>query len=315
MKIAFLSEEGFSLLDEKVPTCKDDEILIKVTACGICSGDVFVYQNRDTMAKDYPRLGHEASGVIAAVGNDVQSFAVGDSVTTFGVPAYAEYLVTTPDTTVKLPSEVDLVYALGEAVACCVHAGNRFGTQPGDRVAIIGSGFMGVVCQQIAKYQGAEYILAIDPLEDRRNLAIALGASEDVDPTEMDDAAILERYGEFDVVIEAVGNQQAVDLSTLLVKQHGKIIFVGYHQTNQGERTVNMQQWNFKAIDVINGHVRRMDEKLVAMQEGMELMKDGHIIAAPLVTVYPFDDISIAFQDLSTPPAGLLKAVLQMELA
>ena len=60
------------------------------------------------------------------------------------------------------------------------------------------------------------------------------------------------------MVIEAAGVQSAVDLCTELVTQHGKIILVGYHQSNDGMRNVNMQQWNFKAIDVINGHVRRL---------------------------------------------------------
>ena len=98
----------------------------------------------------------------------------------------------------------------------------------------------------------------------------------------------------------------------LKVQQHGRIILVGYHQSNSGMRTVNMQQWNFKAIDVVNGHVRRMDEKLEAMRQGMELIREGHLDTRPLVSFYDFVDAGRAFQDLTGGKPGLLKAVLRM---
>ena len=61
------------------------------------------------------------------------------------LPVYADFFVSKPTELVKLPnSRLIRPYALGEAIACCVHAGNRFGIQPGDKVAIIGCGFMGI---------------------------------------------------------------------------------------------------------------------------------------------------------------------------
>ena len=92
------------------------------------------------------------------------------------------YFTAKPDQLVKLPPEVDPVYALGEAIACCVHAGNRFGTKPGDKVAIVGCGFMGLVCQQLAKIQGAGFILGIDPLRDRQEMSLQLGANQAISP-------------------------------------------------------------------------------------------------------------------------------------
>ena len=104
--------------------------------------------------------------------------------------------------------------------------------------------------------------------------------------------------------------QSAIDLSTELVKQHGRILLIGYHQSNNGLRTVNMQQWNWKGIDVINAHVRHQDEKVEAMRQGMELLRDGHIITQPLVTVYDFEEIEQAFRDLDSRRSGLFKAVV-----
>ncbi|MBN1259166.1 MAG: zinc-binding dehydrogenase, partial [Anaerolineae bacterium] len=195
-------------------------------------------------------------------------------------------------------------------VACCVHAAERFGIRPGDRVAVVGCGFMGLVCMQLARYQGAGHILAVDPIDERRAMALQLGADAALDPTA---CVIADPYkGEFDVVIEAAGVPAAIDLSTDMVKQHGRIIVVGYHQSNGGLRTVNMQLWNYKAIDVINGHVRRDDEKLAAMRKGVALMQEGILTTEPLATLYALDQIQRAFEDLTGRKPGLFKAVLVM---
>ena len=107
-------------------------------------------------------------------------------------------------------------------------------------------------------------------------------------------------------VIEAAGNQSALDLCPELVAQHGRIILIGYHQSRNGQRTVDMQQWNFKAIDVINGHVRRQDEKVAAMRKGMDLMQQGHINTEPLVSVYDLDDIETASAHKTSPGSEIV---------
>jgi 2-desacetyl-2-hydroxyethyl bacteriochlorophyllide A dehydrogenase len=313
MQAAVLTLDGFVLEELARPAPGPQEVLIRTIGCGVCSGDVFVYQNRADFVATYNRLGHEPSGEVVAVGSEVTEFQPGDIVTALAMGAYSDYFTTEAARVVKLPPQVDPLMALGEAVACCVHAANRFGTKPGDKVAVIGCGFMGLICQQLAIHQGAAFVLAVDPVAERREMAVRMGAQVTADPTAVAAADLLAAHGEFDVVIEAAGVQSAVDLSTELVCQHGKIILVGYHQSNNGMRTVNMQQWNFKAIDVINGHVRRQDEKKAAMAEGMALLAAGKIDTAPLVTVYDFADTERAFQELSGGKPGLFKAVLRME--
>ncbi len=312
MKTAVLTLDGFKIQEEPVPEINENEILVKTLACGVCSGDLFVYQNRPDFVATYNRLGHEASGEVTAVGSNVINFAPGDLVTALTLPAYSEYFVARPEELVKLLTGVDPTYALGEAIACCVHAANRFNVQPGDRVAVVGCGFMGLVCQQLAAHQGAGFICGIDPLAERQALSTFFGADVVYDPTAVSSQQILAAHGEFDVVIEAAGVQSAVDLCTDLVTQHGRIILVGYHQSNNGMRTVNMEQWNFKAIDVVNGHVRRQDEKLAAMAEGVVLLQQRKLQTEPLVSVYPFAEIEKAFQELDGRKKGLLKAVLKM---
>ena len=312
MKTAVLTEKGFEIQELAIPEIGDDELLIKTHSSGVCSGDLFVYQNRGTMAKEYGRLGHEGSGLVVQAGKNVTGFSVGDWVTSFSLPVYADYFVSKPSELVKLPPSIEPTFALGEAIACCVHAGNRFGIKPGYKVAIIGCGFMGIVCQQIARAQLAGDIVGIDPLADRLALSKQFGATALYNPFEVDAQTILNNHGSFDVVIEAAGVQSAVDLSTELVAEHGRIILVGYHQSNNGMRSVNMQLWNYKAIDVVNGHVRRADEKLDAMRQGMEMMANGEIDTKPLVQIFDLADTEQAFQALDERQDGLLKAVLMI---
>lgn len=313
MRAAVLTANGFNVQEVAELTIGAGEVLVKTLACGVCSGDLFVYQHRADFAATNSRLGHEASGEVVAVADGVTNINSGDIVTALAQPAYADYFVAAADCLVKLPSTIDPKYALGEAVACCVHAANRFDIQPGDRVAVVGCGFMGLVCLQLAKYQAAGFICAIDPIVERRAKSQQFGADVTYDPGVSTGDDILSEQGEFDVVIEAAGVQPAIDLCTDLVTKHGRIILVGYHQSNNGLRTVNMQAWNFKAIDVINGHVRRRDEKVAAMQRGVALMQEGHIVTEPLVTVYDFDDAERAFRDLTKGDPNLFKAVLLMD--
>ncbi len=312
MKAAVLTVDGFRLENEALPAIGDNEVLVKTVGCGICTGDLFVYRQRAELAATPVHLGHEASGQVVAIGHNVVDVAVGDLVTSLSAPAYAENFVAAQDELVKIPPGVDPMFALGEPIACCVHAANRFGIAPQDSVAIIGCGFMGLVCQQLAAHQGAGLICAVDPIAERREMSRQLGADIAYDPETVGGAEILAQHGPFDVVIEAVGVQSALDLSTELVAEHGRIVLIGYHQSHGGLRAVNMQQWNYKAIDVVNGHVRRLDEKVAAMRQGMDLVQQNQLILEPLVTVYTFEQIADAFRDLNEQIPGLFKAVLKM---
>jgi threonine dehydrogenase-like Zn-dependent dehydrogenase len=147
-------------------------------------------------------------------------------------------------------------------------------------------------------------VCAIDPVPWRLEVAKQLGADTVCAPEES--AA----GGAFDVVIEAAGTQSAVTLAGSLARPHGRVILVGFHLSDGGVRQVNMMQWNWQALDVINGHVRRDDEKLRAMQAGVDLLAAGRLVTKPLITSYALADIESAFQDLSSRKEGLLKAVL-----
>ena len=285
MKAAILTNNGFQIDEQPIPTPGPGELLVKNIATGICEGDVFVYRSRTA---EFPPtlLGHESTGIVEAIGTGVTGFTPGDKITAIG-GAYADYFTAPTTTLVKLPDSINPLHALGEPIACCIHAANRFGIRLGDRVTVLGCGFMGLICLQLANRQGASFICALDPIKERRDMACQLGADVALNPIDQQPQDILGTYGEFDVVIEAAGVTNTVDMSGDLVKQHGRIIIVGYHQSHQGIRHINMKQWNFKAIDVINGHVRRHDEKQAAMAAGMALLANGRLKHRPPRHILP----------------------------
>lgn len=308
MKAYEFTRKGFVIRDMPRPSCGPHDVLVETVACGVCGGEVLAYKHRAEL--DTPSVfGHEGSGVVAEVGSKVEGFRPGDKVTALG-GGYAEYFLSKPGYLLKLPENVPPKWALGEPVSCCVHACNRLRISKTARVAVVGCGFMGLVCLQLVKQRGARSICAIDPIVWRLATARDLGADAVCTPQE---APVCENpgfTGNFDVVIEAAGTQSAIDLCGDLVAQHGQVNLVGYHQSNRGLRTVNMQQWNFKAIDVINGHVRRDDEKFEAMRQGVALVGEGLLRLEPLVQHYPFSRIEEAFRDVVNHKEGLFKIVL-----
>jgi threonine dehydrogenase-like Zn-dependent dehydrogenase len=309
MQIAVLTSNGFVLQEAPRPECGAGEVLVRTAACGVCSSDIERYRRGLGEHNGEVTLGHEGSGYVASSGLEVEGFQEGDPVTSLHGP-YAEYFVTTPDTLVRLPEGVDPRWALGEPLACVVHAGRRFGIELGDRVAVLGCGFMGLICLQVARLRGAAHLCAVDSVPWRLEVAAQCGADATY---QLPEDGLARGLGEFDVVLEAAGTQSAITLAGELVREHGRIVLVGYHTSGGGQRQVNMERWNYKAIDVINGHVRRDDEKLQAMKAAMDLLAAGRLQTESLVTAYPLADAAQAFRDLADRKPGLLKVTLAPE--
>jgi len=316
MKAAFLTSKGLEIREAPMPACEAGHVVVKTLSCGICGSELHRYhaytENANSVGSD-AIMGHEGCGVIEETAPDVRGLTKGDHVVAIK-GAFAEYFTAPVGDVVRIEQEAgaDLQWrwAAAEPIACCVHAAGRFGIMPGDRVAILGCGFMGLVCLQLAGLQGAGFLCAMDMALWRLDIARELGADATMNPASDDLSGISKADGDYDVVIEAAGTQGALDLAGDLVKQHGRIILVGFHNSHDGLRTVNMKQWNFKAIDVANGHVRRNNEKQEALKETVALLAAGKVRVEQIVTAYPIDTIREAFEDTINRKEGLLKGVI-----
>jgi len=289
------------------------EVLIGVEACGVCASELHTWMSGP--ASSPRRLGHEPAGVVRALGPGARRFRVGDRVTGLSSGAYSDTAIAREEFLLPIPDGVATEAALGEPLACLVNGARRTRVELGDRVALIGLGFMGLGMLQLLKLRGAGYILAVDVREDARRRALALGADEAVHPDEVADDFLLTEWKDWegpcgvDVVVEATGTQAGLTLAGRMVRAHGVLSILGFHQGVA--REVDVEMWNWKAIDVVNAHVRRRADLMESMRMGLDLTAHGRLDLGALVTHrYTLEDVDRAYADLRDKPEGFTKAVV-----
>ncbi|MBO7745330.1 zinc-binding dehydrogenase [Paenibacillus sp. MWE-103] len=314
MKAAAIYGPGdVRVLDIDRPAPEPGEVLVEVKACGLCSSELGMWADPAFKTEEPIFFGHEVSGVVAELGEGASRFAVGDRVTIFtDRGGYAEYVAVPEAWAVRLDAGTPFDWALGEPIGCAMNGAARSGIEVGDTVALIGVGFMGGLILQGARLKGASRIIAVDARPESLALARALGADVVVDASKEDAARrILELTGGegADVVIEATGKQGALDAATDAARIRGRLIIFGYHQG--GKRTIDVQAWNWKGLDVVNAHERDPQAYLKGIRTGIKLLEASQLTVAPLLSHYfELKDINAAFRTAASKPDGFLKAVV-----
>jgi threonine dehydrogenase-like Zn-dependent dehydrogenase len=314
MRAAVLaSPRRFELADVPRPDPGPGEVLVKLDGCGVCGSNLVPWQGRDWFG--YPFApgapGHEGWGRVAALGRGVEGLREGERVAVLSGAAFADYDVAAQDRVVRIPGAVEGPFP-GEALGCGANVFRRSAIRPGDTVALVGAGFIGLVALRLAALAGAR-VVAVSRRESALALARRYGAASTV-AIGPERAATVEAVKEAaggrlcGVVIEAVGNQEALDLSSELVGEGGRLVVAGYHQ--DGPRTVDMWLWNWRGIDVVNAHERdpRVQREGVVAAAGA--VAEGRLDPAPLYTLYPLERLDAAFQAMEERPAGFVKALV-----
>jgi len=264
--------------------------------------------------------GHEVFGTVETLGRGVDHLAPGQAVTALSYRAYAEYDLARAADVVPLPEGLAGRPVLGEPVACAVNVMRRAGVREGDVVVLLGIGFLGALLLQLLRAPGAprpRRVIAISRRRPSAELLERLGADEvltyDDDVHGRVDAATGGQKA--DVVLEATGRQKPLDLAAELTRVRGRLIIAGYHQ--DGPRSVNMQLWNWRGLDVINAHERDPRIYREGMEEGVRLLSlpgTGGLDLAPLIThTFPLAEINRAFATAEERPAGFLKSLVLAE--
>ena len=316
MKAAQLvAPRKIEIVDAPTPEPADGQVRVKVEGCGVCASNVPPFEGREWFS--YPMspgdLGHEGWGVVDAVGKGVTDLREGDRVGMLSYKAYAEYDVADAGNVVKLPAMLAGQAFPAEPLACAVNIFRRSGVRSGQTVAIVGVGFLGAMLARLAVDAGARVVAMT-----RRPAALKFAADAGATVEAMDDHwRVLEACKNHlgpdgaDVVIECVGKQWPLDLSTELVREHGRLVIAGYHQ--DGLRSVNMQQWNWKGLDVINAHERRPQTYVDGMHAAVEYAADGRLRVGPLLThALPLERLGEALELTIERPDGFLKAFVTM---
>lgn len=259
--------------------------------------------------------GHEAWGTVEAAGPGVMTPTPGERVAALGDNAYATHLVTKAAHTVALPAALAETPFPGEPLACAFNVFRRCDIAPGQRVAIIGLGFMGAVLTALAREAGAD-VIAISRRSSSLEVASRMGAKAMV---RMDDhERIVERVYELtagdscDCVIECVGSQWPLDLATAITRVRGRLVIAGYHQ--DGSRQVDMQLWNWRGLDVVNAHERAPEVYVRGMQDAVRAVADGRLDLHPLFThSFALEGIAEALEMTRRRPEGFVKALLRYD--
>lgn len=223
------------IVESPVPAIEPDEILVKVRVCGICPTEIRKFTAPNYKPIPFPvNPGHEWTGDVVRVGSEVEGFEVGWRVVAEGEGGYAEYAKITASNliyTQRLPERVS--YEEGtfvEPFADCLHAvRERAKVIAGDRVVVVGAGPMGLGIVAAAARSGAN-VMAVEPIEQRRDLAIEFGAEVVVDPNseEVEDAVLDWTSGRrTNVCMATVGIPEVIESCIRLVGERGRVVLFG----------------------------------------------------------------------------------------
>jgi L-iditol 2-dehydrogenase len=265
-----------------VPEPGAGELLVRVEACGVCPTDVRKF-DAGTADGAYPlNPGHEWVGRVEAVGGAAPSWEPGARVYGDTYAGYAEYALLPVEAgdwsygALEIPADLPTERAVFvEPLADCLHAAHDQGrARAGDRVVVLGAGQMGLQIVLVAASVGAS-VLALDPIPERRELALALGADEAADPARWEGS--VERA---DVVIVTVGDPSLVGQAVAAAGPGGRVVLFGGFGVS-GEAVVDLNRLHYEEITLVGSEWigSPPNQRRERYEEALALLVSG---AAPL---------------------------------
>jgi (R,R)-butanediol dehydrogenase/meso-butanediol dehydrogenase/diacetyl reductase len=257
----FAAENRVELREVEIPQVERNQVKIKIAYTALCATDVHQVSMGLLGAKPPMPLGHEASGVIEelGVGTENSGLHVGDKVCLFPVTscgicpacksgehqycensqttgAFAEYVVTDISAVFKIPDDADLKkYCLVEPANCTIRAMDLVGIRHGCSVAVSGVGGIGSIMLNMILLSGGAKITAIDPVESKRKLALAMGAQYVIDPIQEsieNRAKEITNGAGFDYVFEMSGSPQAAEPALKILAKCGTMVYFAVYPPN-----------------------------------------------------------------------------------
>jgi len=331
----------FEYQDVPDPQAGPEDVLIQVKACGICGSDVHGMDGSTGRRIPPVVMGHEAAGVIAAVGAEVAGWHIGDRVTfdstiycgrcffcqrgatnlcdnrrVLGVScseyrqdgAFADYVVVPQHILYRLPDDLSFEHAtMVEALSVALHAVGRAPLTLNDTALVVGSGMIGLLVIQALRAAGCGYVVAADVDQSRLALARRLGADEVLDPQSDDVVERVRRRTSgrgADAAFEVVGMTPTVKLATECARKGGTLTLVG----NVSPTTEFLLQSVVTRELTLYGSCGSRGEYPACL----DMIARGTIQVAPMISaVTPVSEGAMWFSRLYKREPGLMKVVLR----
>ena len=316
-------DRPLELADVQRPSPGPGEVLVRVAGCGLCHTDLhYLDHGVPTFKKPPLILGHEAAGTVVTVGEGVSDRFEGDRVLIPAVlscgrcrycragrenlcdrlimlgnnidGAYAEFVAVPAADLVAVPDALPLVQAcvIADAISTPYHAvKDRGRVRPGDAVAVVGCGGVGLNVVQCAVVAGGA-VIAIDLNEERLAVARRLGATETVNPDRVDrpDKYIRKLTdGGVDVAFEAIGTPVTIELAFSLVRRGGRCCVIGYTDEPVGISAARLMYYELELVGSLGCGAGLYPEIL-------HLVESGRLQLEPIVSgTLPLAEINDAF--------------------
>ena len=311
MKAAvFHGKEDLRIDDIAIPEVNDDGVLVKVHACGICGTDMHIFDGDEGSAPTPPNtvLGHEFAGEVVAVGKKVKSTKVGDRVCVdpnklcnecdycrggighfceniIGIGTvmnggFAEYCLVPESQIYKFDESITYEQAaMTEPVACCLHGIDMCDIETGDNVAVIGGGMIGLIMLQLAKLKGAAKLIMIEPIESKREAALALGADIVIDPFTQDAAKVIKDAGidRINTVIECVGKPSTIEQAIALAGKKSTVMMFGLTKPND---TISLKPFEIFKKEIV---LKASFINPYTQKRALELIDNGKIDVSSMI--------------------------------
>jgi (R,R)-butanediol dehydrogenase/meso-butanediol dehydrogenase/diacetyl reductase len=303
----------------------EGEVAIDVAFTGICGTDLHILHGAMDARVTLPAvLGHEMSGTIAAIGNGVSGWSVGERVTVMPLapcgdcpacrgghshvchnldflgidsPGSMQSRWNAPeDVLVRLPAALSLEHAaLAEPTAVAVHDVRRAGLREAERALVVGGGPIGLLVACVARARGAD-VVVVEPAERRRRIAQAV-ALRAIDPTAVDVQAFISEWtggAGAEVAFEVSGAVAGIETAIQSLGVRGRVVVVAIHASAPA---VNLFRVFWRELTLIGARVyERCD-----FEEAVGLLDAGTIPAAELITrIEPLEAVATAFAELES---------------